>query len=144
MTTTPQVDFYLLRGGGAEERLRFTCRLVEKAWQRGHRIFVHTASADDAESLDRLLWTFREESFVPHARVDRAGDPPEPVLIGDGRDPPGELDLLINLSDAETAAAARAARVAEVVASVESARQAARARYRAYRESGHPLEYHEL
>ena len=36
------------------------------------------------------------------------------------------------------------ARVAEVVASVESARQAARARYRAYRESGHPLEYHEL
>jgi len=55
--------------------------LVEKSLERGWRAIVRTESADRASALDALLWTFDEESFLPHA-VEGSGNPAaQPVLI---------------------------------------------------------------
>ena len=62
-----QVDFYILETAAAHEQLRTACRLAEKAWHKGHRVFIHTDSKETARSLDDMLWTYRQDSFVPHA-----------------------------------------------------------------------------
>jgi len=36
----PQVDFYVLPGSDDGARLRFACRLTEKAWAKRHRVRV--------------------------------------------------------------------------------------------------------
>ena len=40
--------------------------LLEKTLERGWRAAVQTASQAYAEALDGHLWTYREDSFLPH------------------------------------------------------------------------------
>jgi DNA polymerase-3 subunit chi len=55
--------------------------LLEKCLQRGWRALVRGGSADRLEALDAALWTYRDESFLPHGRdVDPAPER-QPVLL---------------------------------------------------------------
>ena len=76
-----QVDFYVRPETSPDALDNFACRLVEKVCQRGHHVLVVTASDTAARRFDDLLWTFRDESFVPHRRIG-ASDPAvtEPVI----------------------------------------------------------------
>lgn len=143
-----QVDFYILETAAEREWLRTACRIAEKAWQKGHRVYIHTDSQETARSLDDMLWTYRQDSFLPHALyADRRGvaaDAAEPVLVGHGPSQPEDIDVLINLGEAVPACVKRSARVAEIVAGGEPARSAGRARYRDYRERGFPIQQHDL
>jgi DNA polymerase-3 subunit chi len=143
-----QVDFYILKAAAAREGMRTACRLAEKAWHRGHRVFIHTDSQETARNIDDMLWTYRQDSFVPHALYgDRPNGLPEslePVLVGDGSTQPADIDVLINLRETVPSFAHRSARVAEIVASEESARRAGRVRYRDYRDRGITIQQHEL
>lgn len=143
-----RVDFYILASPAEHERLRTACRLAEKAWQRGHRVFIHADSPSMARSVDDMLWTYRQDSFVPHAmlrgRVEVPADRAEPVLVGDGTTEPAEIDVLINLAEDVPDFAARSARIAEIVPGDDSGRRSGRERYRAYRERGLHIEQHDL
>jgi DNA polymerase-3 subunit chi len=55
--------------------------LVEKSLERGWRVVVETASDERAELIDNLLWTYRDDSFLPHARAGGSEDAVQPVLI---------------------------------------------------------------
>lgn len=143
-----QVDFYILGTEAEHERLRTACRLAEKAWQRGHRVFIHAPSRETARSVDDLLWTYRQDSFVPHALYgDRAaadGPELEPVLVGDGSSHPADIDVLINLDETVPPFADSSTRIAEIVGADEAGRRAGRQRYRAYRERGIDIHQHNL
>src|SRR5882672_4387346 len=77
----PRVDFYVLEGSEPRPRLVYACRLAEKAFLLEQRVSILTDSAEDAQQLDDLLWTFRDRSFVPHERQPAAGEPGTPVVI---------------------------------------------------------------
>ena len=143
-----RVDFYILNAPAEQERLRTACRLAEKAWQKGHRVFIHTESTQTAKQIDDMLWTYRQDSFVPHAllreRQEVEAEDREPVLVGDGTEEPAELDVLINLGESVPSFAARSTRVAEIVSGEDSARRAGRTRYRDYRERGITIHQHNL
>lgn len=95
-----------------------------------------------------MLWTYRQDSFVPHAlygdRLNVDAESLEPVLVGDGSAEPADIDVLINLSEAVPSFVDKSARVAEIVAGGESARRAGRIRYRDYRDRGFPIRQHDL
>ncbi|MBI4921370.1 MAG: DNA polymerase III subunit chi [Devosia nanyangense] len=55
--------------------------LLERSLERGWRAVVETSSLERAEALDTLLWTFRDDSFVPHGIAGEPADPDQPVLI---------------------------------------------------------------
>lgn len=55
--------------------------LVEKSLERGWKVVVETGSEERAEALDLLLWTYRDDSFLPHARAGGDADALQPVLI---------------------------------------------------------------
>lgn len=140
-----QVDFYILEAAAEHERLRTACRLADKAWQKGHRVFIHVDSRETARSIDDMLWTFRQDSFVPHAMypgVDEAAL--EPVLVGDGEAHPAEIDVLINLAEAVPSFVDRSTRVAEIVSADDAGRRTGRLRYRDYRDKGVSIQQHNL
>jgi len=139
-----RVDFYVLGSETPAEAVeRTACRIAEKAFRHGHRVYLHVSDDGAAERLDELLWTFRAGSFVPHARWRGEGAPEEPVLIGRIEPPPGP-DVLVNLAPAVPPFFSRFARVAEIVGGGAECRAAARERFRWYRERGYPLHTHEL
>jgi len=54
--------------------------LVEKSLARGWRVVIKTDSADRADALDTLLWTFND-GFLPHAQAGDGDPARQPVLI---------------------------------------------------------------
>ncbi len=138
-----RIDFYILEGNTGDDRVPFACRLAEKAFVNGHRIYIHVPNAETASRLDEQLWTFRAGSFLPHAVVNGDPDPNTPIHIGHGPEPVGN-DMLINLADETPLFFSRFERVAELVGGDEGSRTLARERYRFYRDRGYPLESHTI
>lgn len=144
-----QVDFYVLAGSDPADRLRFACRLVEKAWLKRHRVRVQFDSGGDLEAFDQMLWTFSDRSFVPHRRAGAPDDTPSPalppVVIADSAEAdPADGDVLVNLASAAPASLDGWARIAEVVDADGGRRSLGRERYRAYRERGLEPATHEM
>ena len=141
----PRIDFYLLEEPGAAACEATACRIAEKAWRHGHRVHLHVDSPESARRLDELLWTWRDESFVPHSVCgadETSAD--APVTIGSGSLPRFDSDVLLNLDPCVPDGFDRFARVAEVVGGGEPARSAGRERFRRYRAHGCELRTHRL
>ncbi|HEB93235.1 MAG TPA: DNA polymerase III subunit chi [Gammaproteobacteria bacterium] len=136
-----KVDFYILSTGSREH---IACKLAEKAWSQGHRIYIHTASADQARHMDGLLWIFREGSFLPHEPYQAGREYDSPILIGNDEAPDTDSDVLINLANDVPLFFSRFLRVAEVIGADNDARRSGRERFRFYRDRGYPLDSHEL
>jgi DNA polymerase-3 subunit chi len=81
----PEILFYHLQGQRLEDVLP---TLLEKSIERGWRVIVQASSDERVEALDAHLWTFRENSFLPHGtwRDPDAKEHPV-VLTTDERNP---------------------------------------------------------
>ena len=55
--------------------------LIERTRQRGQRALIRAESAERAQAIDNLLWTWSEESFLPHAQAGDGDSAAQPVLI---------------------------------------------------------------
>jgi DNA polymerase-3 subunit chi len=55
--------------------------LIERTIERGWRALIRAESAERAEWIDNLLWTYDEASFLPHAQVGDGDAARQPVLI---------------------------------------------------------------
>jgi DNA polymerase III subunit chi len=59
-----EVLFYHLQNMSLESVLP---PLLEKSLERGWRVVVQSTSQERADALDAHLWTYRDDSFLPHA-----------------------------------------------------------------------------
>ncbi|HEY1726596.1 MAG TPA: DNA polymerase III subunit chi [Steroidobacteraceae bacterium] len=142
---TDRVDFYVLAGSESRARLRFACRLAEKAYLAEQRVFVWCDDAPELQSFDELLWTFADRSFVPHEMFADAGQWHEtPVLLGCQAQPQQNFDVLLNLGAEVPTSANHAQRIVEIVDALESRRLAGRNRFRHYRNLGLAPETHNI
>ena len=139
-----RVDFYLIPGTDPQQRLLFACRLTDKAYRLGHRVYIHTESAQQTRALDDLLWTFQQNSFIPHGIHRDTGDPALAVQLSHDSEPDASHQVLINLAAEVPLFFSRFERVAELVNGDDSVRQQSRGRYSFYKERGYPLHTHEI
>jgi DNA polymerase III subunit chi len=80
-----EVLFYHLQNMSLEAVLP---PLLEKSLERGWRVIVQATSEERVEALDAHLWTFRDDSFLPHATWRAADAQDQPVLLAiDGGNP---------------------------------------------------------
>lgn len=68
--------------------------LLEKTLERGWRAVVEVGSTERLEALDAALWTFSDDSFLPHgvARGEEA-DASQPVLLTGGDENPNTASI---------------------------------------------------
>jgi DNA polymerase-3 subunit chi len=140
----PKVDFYILPDASSANRLTFACRLIEKAYKNRHRIYIHTSDKKEAYELDELLWTYREESFLPHHLYGEGPEPAPPIQIGFNIIPDKHRDILMNLSEMIPSFYSQFTRVFELIPNESHAQSAARERYRDYRTAGCDMTTHKL
>lgn len=137
-----EVDFYVLQAQPASERLDFACRLVDKAFKRGHQIYLHTEGETAAAALSQQLWNFRASSFLPHSLL--GDDDSCSISIGWGEDPGEQHDLMINLALSVPAFVGRFQRVVEVVVQEPAIRDPLRESWKRYKHYGYPIKKHNL
>lgn len=139
-----QIDFYILPATTLEERLNFTCKLVNKAYRLGRQVYIATDNRDHAEQLDKLLWSFQPDSFIPHS-IHTEGTPiRETVVIGTNTQGGDHHDLLINLCQNTPKYFSRFQRLAEIVIQKDNILQETRKNFKFYRERGYPINSHDL
>ena len=73
-----EVLFYHLQGTTLEKVLP---PLLEKSLERGWRVAVQTGSEERSEALDAHLWTYREDSFLPHGTWRESNVVNQPVVL---------------------------------------------------------------
>ena len=139
-----RIDFYIIEAGSRDNRYSLACRLADKIFHQGHLIYLYTSNEADARHLDRLLWTFRDQSFLPHELASPKTQNAPPILIGWQEAPASQDDVLINLAPEVPEFFSRFARVAEPLDSDTETRRAGRDRFRFYRDRGYPLHTHKI
>lgn len=131
-----RVEFYAIEKPRFSGRpLELVCALAQKAFESATPALVLVDSMADAEALDELLWSYADDSFVPHQVAGDEDDDECPVLIV-----PPEIDvpqrpLVVNLR--QRAAPDGAERVIELIPDDDAAKNAARSRWTAYKRRGH-------
>jgi|TARA_Y100000310_G_scaffold286082_1_gene309983 DNA polymerase-3 subunit chi len=135
-----QVDFYQIDSD--ETALYFACRLIERIYRQGLKVYVHAESKQQAQQLDDLLWTFRADRFIPHSI--HGDSKVAPIQIGYDQDPDCDKEVLVNLGATVPSFFSQFDRVTEVVPKDEGKREATRNNYKFYQERGYPLRYHNI
>jgi DNA polymerase-3 subunit chi len=75
--------------------------LIEKTLERGWRAVIKTESAERADAIDTLLWTYDEQSFLPHAQMGDGKPDRQPVLITVEDGNPNSAQVLFLVGGAE-------------------------------------------
>ncbi|HXW21344.1 MAG TPA: DNA polymerase III subunit chi [Rhodomicrobium sp.] len=70
--------------------------LVEKALARGWRALLRFSTPERLETIDSALWTYRDESFLPHGSARDGHAERQPVLLTlDDANPNGAAALFL-------------------------------------------------
>ncbi len=137
----PSVDFYILPAASVTDTLPFVCRLAEKAWRSTQRIYIHT---DQIAQLDTLLWTYRDEGFLPHQPYIATPPTVPAIEIGIAASPADRFDILINLSQQMPDFYKQFKRILEIIPGNHvDARTAARERFRFYQTQQCTIQTHQ-
>lgn len=139
----PRIDFYKLGSQNRASVNRFCCQLAHKVFKMGNPVFVRTKDPAESRLMDDLMWTYSDNSFLPHAILDDSTENDTPVIIGHDAMQASAF-LLINLSDEIPEQIENFARVAEIINEAPQTLQSGRRRYSAYQQANYPLHYHEI
>lgn len=139
-----RVDFYLLESNKPDTRWFVACRLLEKAYNKGHTVYVYCDDQQQAERLDEMLWTFKEECFIPHNLQGEGPYQPPPIQLGYQQAPRGFNDILMNVSSQIPVFFNQFKRVIELVSNEETQKEQSREHFKAYRAQRCDLHVHHI
>jgi DNA polymerase-3 subunit chi len=116
--------------------------LLEKTLERGWRAVVQAGSEERVEALDQHLWTYTDESFLPHGTV-RGGDAPQqPVYLTSGQENPNEAEVRFFVDGADVGDIKELDRAVIIFDGRDAAAvEAARGHWRRLAGAGHDVTY---
>jgi DNA polymerase-3 subunit chi len=86
------VQFYHLLTSPLDRALP---RLLEKAYGAGFRVLLVTSSDEHAEHLNDLLWTYNQDSFLPHGTSKDGHSESQPIFISTTSESPNNARVLV-------------------------------------------------
>lgn len=93
-----EVWFYHLERTSLDQALP---ELLEKTLARGWRALVRTGLPERLEHLDGWLWSYRDDSFLPHGVAGEPAAERQPILITAAMDNPNGANALFLIDSAE-------------------------------------------
>jgi DNA polymerase-3 subunit chi len=75
-----QVDFYHLSVTPLDRALP---QIAEKVVASGARLLIVAGEEERRRHLDRLLWSYAADSFLPHGQAGTGDDDSQPILIAE-------------------------------------------------------------
>jgi len=91
-------DFYHLQKSPLEQVLP---KLCEKAYASGNHIKIMVGNSERVEFINSLLWTYNEESFLPHGSKKDGFAEEQPIFISDNEANENNAQILILVDGAK-------------------------------------------
>lgn len=140
-TTEPatEVLFYHLEQHGLEKVLP---SLLEKTLERGWRAVVQAGSQERLAALDLTLWTYKEDSFLPHGTAKDGYASEQPVYLTVTGETPNAAGVRFLVDGAEAEAFSGFVRIVYLFdGNDEEAVKIARRQWTAAKGAGCPVTY---
>lgn len=116
--------------------------LIEKSLERNWRVVVRSGSQERLDALDLTLWTYRDDSFLPHGTAKDGPADLHPVFLTLGGDNPNSADVLFLVDGADFDATATYERIVYLFdGRDQDALAQARASWKAAKATGIPTTY---
>jgi DNA polymerase III subunit chi len=97
----PEIWFYHLQSQPVERALPAIC---EKSLERGWRVVIQARGAERLEALDQLLWTYTDDSFLPHGLARDGDGELQPIYLTHGQENPNSARLRLFIESADVSA----------------------------------------
>ena len=144
MSTLVRIDFYILETHKNRGRYMLACRVADKAYRTGNKVFLKLNNMEDAQLLDDLLWTFSQSSFIPHQLCQDGYKVDSPVAIGVSPPHVNDIDVIISISDEPLIEFTRYQRIVEIVGSSDNEKTLGRKQYKYYKDHGIEPNVHKI
>ena len=119
--------------------------LIEKTLERGWRAVIRAESSERADAIDNLLWTYNDQTFLPHAQSGDGNPKRQPVLITVEDENPNGANVLFCVGGATPASWDAVKEMTRVVLMFDGRDEAALAKARAAwkdaKAAGHDVTY---
>lgn len=116
--------------------------LVERSLSRGWRSVIQAGVTERVEALDDLLWTYADDSFLPHGTARDGHADAQAVYLTSGEENPNGAKVRFLVDGADLADIASYERVVYLFdGHDEAAVAAARATWKRARSGGHAVTY---
>ena len=86
-----RVDFYHLQSKKLEDVLP---KLLEKAYSIGKRAVIRVGNEERVEFLNSLLWSYEDQSFLPHGSKKDGSADKQPIWLTAEQDNPNDAEFL--------------------------------------------------
>ncbi len=133
------ISFYHLTSTPLQRALP---KLLEKIVGSGHRALVVTSSEEEAEQLSQLLWTYDQDSFLPHGTLKDGRAEDQPILFSVEMTPHNNATMVLLTNGHAIEQPERFERVLDMFDGNNAAAvTSARTRWTGYKNAGHSLTY---
>lgn len=133
-----EIWFYHLERATLEQVLP---ELLERTLSRGWRARVRAGTRQRIDAIDTWLWTYRDDSFLPHGVQGEPFAEHQPILLGDGPENANAAQALFLLDGDPGDLAGYERCVVIFEGRDELALQHARSLWSLYRKTGHAVTY---
>ncbi len=86
----PEILFYHLERARLMDVLP---SLLEKSLERGWRVVVQANNKKQVNGISSALWTFRDDSFLPHGTMSDGFESEQPVYLTDAQENPNKAAI---------------------------------------------------
>lgn len=93
-----RVDFYHLQNQSLENVLP---KLLEKAYETGKKIKIKIGNEERIEFINSLLWTYDDQSFIPHGSKKDGFAELQPIWLSASDDNPNNAEMLFLVDGAK-------------------------------------------
>ena len=140
MPDTPcDVWFYHLERTALDQALP---ELLDKTLQKGWKALVRTTDPNRLEHLDGWLWSYRDDSFLPHGLASEPMADRQPILLTDKADNTNGAQAVFLIDGADAGALDGVQRCILLFDGRDEAATAeARGRWKVFKTAGHPVSY---
>ncbi len=95
---TGEVWFYHLERSSLDQVLP---ELLEKTLARGWKAVVRPRTEAQIQHLDKWLWSYRDDSFLPHGLANEPASSRQPIVLTTGPENPNTAEALFLVAGAE-------------------------------------------
>ncbi len=139
MIAAAEVLFYQLERQPLDQVLP---GLLEKTVERGWRAVVQVGGEERLDALDALLWTYAEDSFLPHGTARDGFSDQQPVFLTTSEANPNGASVRFFVDGADSAELGGYARVVYLFdGRDEDARAKAREQWKRAKAEGHAVTF---
>ena len=139
MSSEPEYWFYHLEASTLKGVLP---DLLAKTLAKGWRALVRFPSGTDLSEWDDYLWTYQDQSFLPHGREDTGRADQQPILLANSAAEADGFDAVFLIDGADVADVSGTSRVMVMIdGRSQEAVQRARARWKSLSDMGANMSY---